>query len=175
MQQKLYNWNTLNNKVLKKLGMQLTKQHMSEIANVTPGAIERALKLLKIRLAGYTEESYSAGSPLRWVGERRQQWLLQSCRQECQSGLWRGPQQRQVGRFTQQSTAAGSPPTATLRWAGVWQLCGAANIAATCASCMLTQCPGQTRGTQSPAADCWDSQPIPATEPAGHSLAAFAC
>jgi hypothetical protein len=65
MQQKLYNWNTLNNKVLKKLGMHLTKQHMSDIANVTPGAIERALKLLKIRLAGYTEESISAGSPLR--------------------------------------------------------------------------------------------------------------
>lgn len=65
MQQKLYNWNTLNNKVLKKLGMQLTKQHMSDIANVAPGAIERALKLLKIRLAGCTEESLAAGSPLR--------------------------------------------------------------------------------------------------------------
>lgn len=64
MQQKLYNWNTLNNKVLKKLGMQLTKQHMSDIANVSPGAIERALKLLKIRLAGCTEESLAAGSPL---------------------------------------------------------------------------------------------------------------
>jgi hypothetical protein len=66
MQQKLYNWNTLNHKVLKKLGMQLTKEHMSDIANVNPGAIERALKLLKIRLAGCTEESLAAGgSPLR--------------------------------------------------------------------------------------------------------------
>jgi hypothetical protein len=52
--------------VLKKLGMQLTKEHMSDIANVNPGAIERALKLLKIRLAGCTEESLAAGgSPLR--------------------------------------------------------------------------------------------------------------
>lgn len=68
MQQKLYNWNTLNNKVLKKLGMQLTKQHMSDIATVTPGAIERALKLLKIQLAGCTEASLAAaGSPVRCV------------------------------------------------------------------------------------------------------------
>lgn len=66
LQQKLYNWNTLNQKVLKKLGMQLTKQHMTDIANVTPGAIERALKLLKIRLSGCTEESF-AGSPLRYA------------------------------------------------------------------------------------------------------------
>lgn len=66
MQQKLYNWNTLNQKVLKKLGMQLTKQHMTEIANVTPGAIERALKLLKIRLSGCTDDSFG-GSGLRWV------------------------------------------------------------------------------------------------------------
>jgi len=66
LQQKLYNWNTLNQKVLKKLGMQLTKQHMTEISNVTPGAIERALKLLKIRLSGCTEESF-AGSPLRYA------------------------------------------------------------------------------------------------------------
>lgn len=65
MQQKLYNWNTLNQKVLKKLGMQLTKQHVTDIANVTPGAIERALKLLKIRLAGCTEEGLVAGSPIR--------------------------------------------------------------------------------------------------------------
>lgn len=55
MQQKLYNWNTLNQKVLKKLGMQLTKQHMQEISNGTPGAVEQALRVLKLKIAGYTE------------------------------------------------------------------------------------------------------------------------
>jgi hypothetical protein len=55
MQQKLYNWNTLNSKVLKRLGLQLTKQHMQEIALCTPGAIEQALQVLKLKIAAYQE------------------------------------------------------------------------------------------------------------------------
>jgi 23S rRNA-/tRNA-specific pseudouridylate synthase len=55
MQQKLYNWNTLNSKVLKRLGLQLTKQHMQEIALCTPGAIEQALQVLKLKIANYQE------------------------------------------------------------------------------------------------------------------------
>jgi hypothetical protein len=62
MQQKLYNWNTLNSKVLKKLGMQLTKQQMADIANGVPGSVERALKLLRVRLSGATDESFAAAS-----------------------------------------------------------------------------------------------------------------
>jgi hypothetical protein len=55
MQQKLYNWNTLNSKVLKRLGLQLTKQHMQEIALCTPGAIEQALQVVKLKIANYQE------------------------------------------------------------------------------------------------------------------------
>jgi hypothetical protein len=56
MQQKLYNWNTLNLKVLKKLGAQLSKAHMQDIANGVPGAIERALKLAKVKIAAYQDD-----------------------------------------------------------------------------------------------------------------------
>jgi hypothetical protein len=62
LQQKLYNLNTLNQRVLRKLSMQLTKQHMADIANGTPGAVERALKLLRLKLAGATEESIAAAT-----------------------------------------------------------------------------------------------------------------
>ena len=44
--QKLYNWTTFNQKVLKKLGVNLTKQQMDEIINCVPDAVEYALKLL---------------------------------------------------------------------------------------------------------------------------------
>lgn len=60
MQQKLYNWNTLNSKVLKRLGLQLSKQHMTEIANGTPGAIEQALQVVKLKIAAYQEPRWAA-------------------------------------------------------------------------------------------------------------------
>jgi hypothetical protein len=63
LQQKLYNWNTLNQKVLKKLGMPLSKQHIQDIANGVPGAIERALKLAKGKIATYTEDNMCRCSP----------------------------------------------------------------------------------------------------------------
>jgi hypothetical protein len=50
----MYNWNTLNQKVFRKLGFQLSKQDCQDIANAVPGAIERVLKLARIRLASYT-------------------------------------------------------------------------------------------------------------------------
>lgn len=71
LQQKLYNWDTLNTKVLRKLGMQLTKQHMADIANGAPGAIERGLKLLRLKLSGATDESIAAaGSPTHKAAPR---------------------------------------------------------------------------------------------------------
>ncbi|WIA15113.1 hypothetical protein OEZ86_003751 [Tetradesmus obliquus] len=63
MQQKLYNWNTLNSKVLKRLGLQLSKQHMTEIANGTPGAIEQALQVVKLKIAAYQEPSSGRTTP----------------------------------------------------------------------------------------------------------------
>eukprot|EP00878_Enallax_costatus_P009579 GHUV01010009.1.p1 GENE.GHUV01010009.1~~GHUV01010009.1.p1 ORF type:complete len:216 (+),score=66.29 GHUV01010009.1:102-749(+) len=61
MQQKLYNWNTLNQKVLKRLGMQLSKQQMNDVATGVPGAVESILKVLKVKIEGYQED----GSPAR--------------------------------------------------------------------------------------------------------------
>ncbi|GBF94311.1 hypothetical protein Rsub_06933 [Raphidocelis subcapitata] len=50
MQQKLYNWNTLNNKVFRKLGFRLPKEDQMQCANSVAGAIERVLKLLRIHI-----------------------------------------------------------------------------------------------------------------------------
>ena len=47
----MYNWNTLNQKVLKRLGGVITKQDMEAMCNCQPGAVERTLKMLQIKIA----------------------------------------------------------------------------------------------------------------------------
>lgn len=37
MQQKLYNWNTLNTRVFRKLGFQLARQDVDDISAAAPG------------------------------------------------------------------------------------------------------------------------------------------
>jgi len=54
--QKMYNWNTMNQKVFKRLGFSVAKQDFEAIANCQPGAIERLLKLAKIKIAKFKEE-----------------------------------------------------------------------------------------------------------------------
>lgn len=51
--QKMYNWNTLNQKVLKKLGYQIHQQDLEDIIKAAPGAVERVLAVLhsKVDLA----------------------------------------------------------------------------------------------------------------------------
>mmetsp|Transcript_77932 Transcript_77932/g.167236 ORF Transcript_77932/g.167236 Transcript_77932/m.167236 type:complete len:234 (+) Transcript_77932:82-783(+) len=49
--QKMYNWTTLNNKVLKKLGYQIHQQDLEDIIKAAPGAIERVLKVLQEHIA----------------------------------------------------------------------------------------------------------------------------
>lgn len=44
---KMYNWNTLNSKVLKKLGYQIHQQDIDEICRASPGAVERVLRTLQ--------------------------------------------------------------------------------------------------------------------------------
>ena len=48
--QKLYNWNTLNTKVLKKYQMQLSKKEIEDVVNMAPDVIEYILYSLKVRL-----------------------------------------------------------------------------------------------------------------------------
>lgn len=56
LQQKMYNWNTLNAKVFKRLGFMATKQDCEACCNCKPGAVERVLKLIKVKIAKYKEE-----------------------------------------------------------------------------------------------------------------------
>lgn len=60
-QQKMYNWNTLNQKVLKRMGFQIAKEEMLAMCNCQPGAVERVLKLLKTKIAKCSEEGLPAG------------------------------------------------------------------------------------------------------------------
>ena len=49
-QQKIYNWNTLNAKVLKKMGLKLSKKEIEDVVNMVPDAIELTMARLKIRM-----------------------------------------------------------------------------------------------------------------------------
>mmetsp|Transcript_74974 Transcript_74974/g.237061 ORF Transcript_74974/g.237061 Transcript_74974/m.237061 type:complete len:246 (+) Transcript_74974:194-931(+) len=65
--QKMYNWNTLNQKVLKKLGYQIHQQDLEDVIKAAPGAIERVLKVLMDRIAqaqaGGMKVGKSGGAP----------------------------------------------------------------------------------------------------------------
>jgi predicted house-cleaning noncanonical NTP pyrophosphatase (MazG superfamily) len=53
--QKTYNWNTLNQKLFKKLGFTLTKKDMEDAVNCVPDTIERILRVLQLNIANYQE------------------------------------------------------------------------------------------------------------------------
>ena len=46
----MYNWNTLNQKVFKKIGFTLTKKDMDDIVNCVPDTVERVLKAVQIHV-----------------------------------------------------------------------------------------------------------------------------
>ena len=50
LSQKTYNWNTLNVKVLKKFGLNLSKAEIEAIVNMEPDAIEKTLIALKFHI-----------------------------------------------------------------------------------------------------------------------------
>lgn len=52
---KMYNWNTLNQKVFKKLGFQISKKDIWSIVAAEPETIERILKIAKDHLENYRE------------------------------------------------------------------------------------------------------------------------
>jgi len=59
--QKMYNWNTLNQKVLKRLGYQIHAQDLEDVTKAAPGAIERLLKVLQDRILEAKREGLKAG------------------------------------------------------------------------------------------------------------------
>lgn len=52
----MYNWNTLNQRVFKKLDFVLAKRECEAVVNCDPGAVERVLKLVKVKVEAYTEK-----------------------------------------------------------------------------------------------------------------------
>lgn len=48
--QKLYNWNTLQQKVFKKIGFQMDQKHVDDIVNCVPGAVEKLLKNFQVKV-----------------------------------------------------------------------------------------------------------------------------
>lgn len=67
LQQKLGNWGTLNSRVLRRLGISLSRTDMAALAAAQLGAIERTLQAVKVQV----EAVAGAGGGLRAVGERQ--------------------------------------------------------------------------------------------------------
>mmetsp|Transcript_46462 Transcript_46462/g.107243 ORF Transcript_46462/g.107243 Transcript_46462/m.107243 type:complete len:235 (-) Transcript_46462:69-773(-) len=61
--QKLYNWTTLNQKVLRKLGYQIHQQDIEDIIKAAPGAIERVLKVLQEKVVQAQNGALRVGRP----------------------------------------------------------------------------------------------------------------
>mmetsp|Transcript_11403 Transcript_11403/g.19242 ORF Transcript_11403/g.19242 Transcript_11403/m.19242 type:complete len:130 (+) Transcript_11403:17-406(+) len=53
VQQKTYNWNTLNLKVLKKLGLQISPSDLKDVVEMVPETIERILFTLRFKIDSY--------------------------------------------------------------------------------------------------------------------------
>jgi hypothetical protein len=73
--QKIYNFETLNVRVLKKLGFTIPRNTIEDIINGRPGAIEGVLNTLQIRMARYREKDQrvsenKAESPANGYGGR---------------------------------------------------------------------------------------------------------
>ena len=59
--QKMYNWNTLNAKVLKKMNMHLNKDEMEALCACKPNAVERTLQTLQQKMAAYNARKEASG------------------------------------------------------------------------------------------------------------------
>lgn len=53
--QKVYNWNTLNTKVFKKFGFQVTPEDVEAIVSSEPGVIERVLFSMQAKMSLYRQ------------------------------------------------------------------------------------------------------------------------
>ena len=69
-QQKMYNWNTLNSKVLRKIGYNMPREDIEAVLQCRPGAVERVLNTVQMRLARYRARARS-GTPNRGVSPSR--------------------------------------------------------------------------------------------------------
>jgi hypothetical protein len=58
VQAKIYNFDTLNQKVLKRFGYQLTRSQIEDVVNCRPGAIESVLNTLQIKMSKFKGTTY---------------------------------------------------------------------------------------------------------------------
>lgn len=63
--QKMYNWNTLNQKVLKKLGYQIHQQDLDDVIKAAPGAVERVLSVLQEKVSQAANRQLKVAMPSR--------------------------------------------------------------------------------------------------------------
>jgi hypothetical protein len=63
VRQKIYNHETLNTKVFKKLGFMISRETIEDIVNAKPGVIEGVLNTLQIKMAKYRERKNNQHSP----------------------------------------------------------------------------------------------------------------
>eukprot|EP01041_Mallomonas_annulata_P004998 gene4998-9999_t len=56
VQAKIYNFDTLNQRVLKRFGYQLTRAQIEDIVNCRPGAVENVLNTLQVKMSKYKEK-----------------------------------------------------------------------------------------------------------------------
>lgn len=54
--QKMYNWNTLNQKVFKKMGMQVSRAEVEGVCNCSAGVVERVISTLRQQIAKIKEQ-----------------------------------------------------------------------------------------------------------------------
>jgi len=59
LQKKLENWNTLNKKVFRKMGFQISRNDIDQVINCAPDAIERVLKLVREKITEFKERGRS--------------------------------------------------------------------------------------------------------------------
>lgn len=52
-QQKMYNWNTLNQRPFKKLQMQVSKKDITDVCNCVPNAVEKVLRVLNAKISKF--------------------------------------------------------------------------------------------------------------------------
>lgn len=60
VKQKMYNFETLNTRVLKKIGYNIPSSSIEDIVNCRPGAIESVLNALQLKMAKYREKKQLA-------------------------------------------------------------------------------------------------------------------
>ena len=65
-QQKMYNWNTLNQRPFKKLQMQVSKSDITDVCNCMPNAVEKVLRLLNAKISKFLsrEQALKGQEPL---------------------------------------------------------------------------------------------------------------